>query len=294
MIDIDLLRSFTVVYRTRSVTGGARLLGLSQPAMSARLQALEALIGRPLFDRAGRSIVATPAADDLARAIGPYIDGLEAVMAGLRLGDEQAAGTISIGGPPEFLTAFVLPALAQLAGPAERMRIVLDRAAPLLDQVADGALDFAVATVRTAHPGIAYQKLYREQFLLVGAPQWSAVFTSGGIEALEAAPMLTYAEDLPIVRRYWRDVFAREAEMRPALVVPDLRALVAAAEAGAGISVLPQYLCAEGLTSGRLARLHDPVVPPGNDIHLAWNRFALRQPRNRGFRDRIVELATTW
>ncbi|WP_443033897.1 LysR substrate-binding domain-containing protein [Streptomyces sp. AD681] len=66
-------------------------------------------------------------------------------------------------------------------------------------------------------------------------------------------PLVTYAEDLPILRRYWRTVFGKQLTTRAAVTVPNLYAVLSAVNAGAGVSVLPRSLCQEYLDSGRLS-----------------------------------------
>lgn len=54
----------------------------------------------------------------------------------------------------------------------------------------------------------------------------------------------------------------------PAVTVPDLRGMMAAAENGAGVTVLPRYLCQEALDRGRLVALLEPEEPPVNTMYL--------------------------
>jgi DNA-binding transcriptional LysR family regulator len=68
-IDLNLLRLFDAVYRTRSVSRAADLLDISQPAASNRLTRLRLLLGDPLFARAHGGVRPTPAADRLASAV---------------------------------------------------------------------------------------------------------------------------------------------------------------------------------------------------------------------------------
>jgi DNA-binding transcriptional LysR family regulator len=87
-------------------------------------------------------------------------------------------------------------------------------------------------------------------------------------------------------------VFSREPSFQAALVLPDLRTLVAAVVAGAGATVVPDYLCRTELAAGRLIQ-HDPNVDlPVNEIELAWRHGGRQHPRNLIVRDlllRIVE-----
>ncbi|MGW6143108.1 LysR substrate-binding domain-containing protein [Streptomyces sp. NPDC055140] len=80
--------------------------------------------------------------------------------------------------------------------------------------------------------------------------------------ALKDIPLVTYAEGLPIVRRYWRLAFGKQLTTHAAVTVPNLSAVVSAVAAGCGYSVLPRSLCQDHLTAGTLALLHDPDEPP--------------------------------
>ncbi|MGX1479828.1 UNVERIFIED_CONTAM: DNA-binding transcriptional LysR family regulator [Streptomyces canus] len=88
--------------------------------------------------------------------------------------------------------------------------------------------------------------------------------------------MVTYAEDLPIIRRYWRTIFGKQHTAPAAVAVPNLYAVLSAVNAGAGYSVLPRSLCQDHLDSGRLTLLHDPEEPPLNTL------FPSPAPRRRG------------
>lgn len=51
--------------------------------------------------------------------------------------------------------------------------------------------------------------------------------------ALREVPMVTYAEDLPILRRYWRTIFGKQLTARAAVTVSNLYAVLSAVNAGA-------------------------------------------------------------
>jgi DNA-binding transcriptional LysR family regulator len=82
-------------------------------------------------------------------------------------------------------------------------------------------------------------------------------------------PLVAYAEEAPILRRYWRTVFDTRLTRTPGLVVADLRAVRTAVLAGAGVSVLPTYLCRGELAAGDLRPLLAPPVSPLNTLFLA-------------------------
>ena len=72
-------------------------------------------------------------------------------------------------------------------------------------------------------------------------------------------------------------------------VLPDIRAISSIIKAGIGYSVLPDYLCKEGIAKGELVALGKPG--PENDVYLVWKKGALRHPRVDFAKDVIMAFA---
>ncbi len=79
-IDLNLLRLFDAVYRTRNVSRAAELLRLTQPAASQGLSRLRALLADPLFMRTGAGVQPTPRAERLADGVRTALGLLEAAL----------------------------------------------------------------------------------------------------------------------------------------------------------------------------------------------------------------------
>lgn len=77
--DITTLRVFKAVYETRSLTSSAKLMGLSKPAISKRLDALEMELGFSLFSRTTRSVNPTQRANKLILQVNEIIERLDAL-----------------------------------------------------------------------------------------------------------------------------------------------------------------------------------------------------------------------
>src|SRR4051794_9179844 len=80
-IDLNLLRAFDAVLQERSVTGAARRLGLTQPAVSNALARLRGLVGDPLFVRTPQGMDATPVARELGDPVRQALALLESALA---------------------------------------------------------------------------------------------------------------------------------------------------------------------------------------------------------------------
>ncbi len=267
------------------------MLGLAQSSVTAQLQALEARIGEPLFDRHARGIRPTPRADDLANRLAGPLDALATALGSPPPAD---APPVRLGGAGDLLAVLAAPALASAVAGGLRVTMTPGLAADLLDRIATGSLDLVVSAVRPRGRALPTVALFDEEFVLVASPSLGIEpSTDLRPDALASTPLLAFAQDVPILRRYWRHVFGIRLERAPALIAPDLRALVAAAVAGAGVTVLPTYLIAGELADGRLTVLRETDDPPINTLYLVRRPGPLAEGVavvERALRDVVADL----
>ncbi|MFK4790851.1 LysR family transcriptional regulator [Microbacterium sp. ZW T5_56] len=287
--DLEHLRTFVTVHRTGSLTEAAALLGLSQPTVTARIKELEAACGHPLFDRTRTGVTATARGDELARAAAASVDLLDDLLTSHL---SAPATAIQLGGPAELLSVMVVPRLADIVAViGAPVQLTFGVADSLLDMLRAGALDIVVSAVRPHARGISAAPLYDEEFVLVGAPRWRDHSPRTEFDPWAEIPVVAYAQNLPIIRRYWQSVFARRPDgLTVTAVIPDLRGVRDAVLAGAGMSVLPEYLVRDHLVRGELVLLDTPEVAPLNTVYVATRSG--ETARNQRVRDIENELRT--
>ena len=298
-MDLELLRTVVAIHRTGTLTAAAVRLGRSQPTVTAQLRSLERQLGQQLFVRAARGVVPTAVADELVARVAPHVDALARVAERGAAPDDPFGRPVHLAGPAELTAARVLPALAPLVRSGLRLRVGVGLADDLLAGLPTGRFDLVVSTVRPRGRDTRAVPLTDEEFVLVAGPAWAARIDRGrlarhGAAAVRDVPLVAYAEELPIVRRYWRTVFGTRPPGPAAVVVADLRAVLAATVAGAGVTVLPRYLCADALTSGALVALHEPEVPPINTLFLATRAGVEDEPGVAAVRRHLLAEARGW
>jgi DNA-binding transcriptional LysR family regulator len=295
--DLNLLRTFLAVYRAGTFTAAAPALGLSQPTVTAQIRTLEQQTGRELFTRLPRGVQPTALAHELAAQTAGPLDALAALEGGGPLAGPAAP--VHLAGPSELLCVRVLPALAHLTADGVRLRVTQGLPEPLLEEMRAGHHDLVIATRRPRGRALESVPLADEEYLLVASPTWAERIAAHPQAndlsvALREVPLVTYAEDLPIVRRYWRTVFGKQLAGRAAVTVPNLYAVLSAVNAGAGVSVLPRSLCQEHLDSGRLALLHESEEPPLNTLFLVQRPGTEANPDVIRVRDALQLAARDW
>ncbi|MDO0926889.1 LysR family transcriptional regulator [Streptomyces sp. TG1A-8] len=300
-MDLALLRTFVTVHRAGSFTRAATLLGLSQPTVTSQIRTLERQLGRPLFLRQARGVIPTTIGDELAHKAAPYLDALVEIAEG-GLDDEFSSRTLHLAGPPEFTAERALPVLTGLTGEDGQglaLRVSFGTAEEVLEGLAAGRHDLAISTARPRGTLLTANPLCDEEHVLIAAPRWAERIDTGtlhlkGAPALERLPLIEVHESLPFVSRYWASVFDARPTASGTVIVPDLRAVLACAVAGAGLAVLPRYLCVPGLERGEIMTLHNPPVPPLRTYFLVARTGTLALPHIARAHEYLQGAAVGW
>ena len=275
------LRTFVEVHRRGSISEAARVLGLTQPAVSAHIAALETQLGRPLFARHARGVHATAVADDLAATLGQTLDRAEAALAAAKARSAQLTGVIHLAGPAEFLGERIAPLLPRLTGVGLEVRIQTGNKASLYEMLLSDAVDLAFTASTPDDPRLDSRQVATEILMAVAHPARAAA----GIKD----PFVAYDPELPLLRHWVAANGLSLAGRTPVVSVPDLRLLKTLVLSGTGWTVLPDYLCWGEIAAGRLAELPAPKKRPSNGLHLVWAKGALRHPRVAYTRDLLLD-----
>jgi DNA-binding transcriptional LysR family regulator len=155
-LELGELRSLVVAADSGTIGRAALRLGVSQPTLSKRLQALEQHVEARLFDRSQQGIALTPAGRRLYEHAKPLIaaaDALDDVAAGL--GREVAP--VRLAASHSATEAFVADALADHEPAGARVELLTANSQVVRTLVGEGRADIGVAASRpggTPNPGV--------------------------------------------------------------------------------------------------------------------------------------------
>ncbi|MCG2591729.1 LysR family transcriptional regulator [Ramlibacter sp. XY19] len=235
------LKTLLAVAREGTFAAAGERVGLTQAAVSAQMQRLEAELGFPLFDRTGRSArlnargaEVLEQAEELVRLAGAI---------GTTAGAALPGPALSLGAIASVQRSVLPAALARFHGahPDARTRIVPGVSSALIDQVDARELEMAVII----RPPFALQRelqwttLAAEPFRLlvpraVRGADWRAL--------LVLHPFLRYDRSSYGGRQVDRFLRAQRLDVRDACEIDELDALVALVAQGVGVALVPQML----------------------------------------------------
>lgn len=134
---LSTLRSFEAVVRLGSVRAAADELGRTHGAVSKQIQALQQILGAPLFDRVGTGVAPNTHGRTLGRLVGRALDDLAAGYGEIL--DEIRAPPLHIACSVTFATRWLAPNLAAFtrAHPDIQVRLSMTTARELPTATAD-------------------------------------------------------------------------------------------------------------------------------------------------------------
>lgn len=259
--------TFLAVYRCGSVTDGAGCRGITQPAASQQLGALERCLGEPVFVRQPGGVEPTQRGRELYAEAADCLDQLHSVLGNLAGGSRRTPEPpVRFGSSAEYFAAELIPRLGEAgvggagvggAGFAVSARFGTDP--ELFALLGSGELDVVVTSSAPPRRSMVALPIGSKRFVLVAAPRVAPTPAVGSLselgEWLVGRAWASFSLELPLTRRFWQAALGRPFGARLVLVAPDLRAVLKAVELGIGVSLLPTFVCSDALASGRLLEL---------------------------------------
>ena len=287
-LDLNLLRVFDAVYRQRSVSRAAEVLGLSQPAVSQALTRLRLLMKDALFSRAAGGVLPTAAADTLAHSVQQAMLLLEQGLHASASFDPAAARRtfrihMSDIGEAEFLPGLMRRVRAE--APGVRIETHQLDYAEIEDALDSGKIDVAFGYL----PGVEkteQQRLFMERYVVLARadhPVLTARPSQAVLARLDYVVVRHHTETAKVLDR-----LSLSANVR--LSIPHFMVIPAIVVATDLAVVLPLRIARKFAAAGR-CRIARPRWAIGEiAIALHWSRRAQGDPGIRWLRQMATEL----
>jgi len=254
-------------------SAAARALGVPKAAVSRAVADLESALGVKVLERTTRRISLTHAGRLLyphARKIVDETDAARAVIAKL---NAPISGPLRVIADPTYGRVLLTPLVPRFmeSFPDVPLEVAVDTAS---GAGGSGDWDVAIRTGSSSDPKMSARLLGAPPALLCATPAYlQQRGTPVRPEDLRTHELLTpEATDLPEFRLLLaRGTQKAEVPLSPKLAVNDPAVLHAATAAGLGIGLLPEFLCRQGLATGRLkAVLADWTVPAAAALYAIY------------------------
>jgi DNA-binding transcriptional LysR family regulator len=247
------LRSFLTVARLCSVSHAARELGLTQPAVTKQVRVLEAALGCPLLERAGRGVRLTAAGElcaDFGRRGARVFEDFDQALGELARGE---AGKLVLGAGVSTCVQHLPPWLREFRRrhPGIDISVITGTSRAVEDWVVGGEVDLGFVTSEPRRSELMVRRLLEEEIVLVvepGAARREPL-------ALEHLGLILFPRTTGF-RQYLDQRFAaRHLTVSVKMETDSVEAIKSFVTVGIGASFLPISTVREELRLGTLARV---------------------------------------
>lgn len=277
-INLEYYKIFYNVATTRSITGAAKKLCISQPAVSQAVKQLEQELGIELFTRHAKGVSLTRAGTLLYSYVGK---GYETILAG----EEQLAkmmnleyGEVRIGASDMTLQFYLLPFLEQFHQLYPEIKVTVTNAPTpqTIDHLYQGRIDFGVVTrPLEVDTQLDVFKVRKIQDVFVAGDKFRELQGKRlSYDRLAALPLICLEENTS-TRRYMDDFLQKmQVEITPEFELATSDMIVQFALRNLGIGCVVKDFADKYLDSGELFQLKFTREIPRRDMCLIFDRRA--------------------
>jgi DNA-binding transcriptional LysR family regulator len=285
------LRAFVRTVEKGSLTGAARDLAISQPAVTKHLRNLERHVNARLLERSSKSVRPTTHGMALYEVSRNALASIDAAMEGVRRDMGDIEGSLRVHAPCCLGTQHLHGMIMQFQDehPAVTVDLILDnRNVNLIYE----NLDLAVCYGKIDSQEIIVRRIGWIQRILVASPEY--IKRTGPIETLErlsesdivaTTAILSPRDSLTLCRD---DNSTIEVAVRPMLKTNNAQVLTSSLLAGRGVGPVQVNMVSRELSDGSLVRvLPDYVVKP-TEVFMTYPSTKFMRPVVRAFTDFVV------
>lgn len=275
---------FRAVMLTGSMSGAARLLNVTQPAVSRVIAYTEQSLGLTLFERSGTRL--TPTAD--AQALIVEVERLyEGALQVDNLAYELArrpGGTLTIAASPSLAMDFIPGVIARFLCdcPDVHVRYHTTLLSEMAHELLSRRADLAISVLPVEDSGVRSEPLISGEMVCLlppGHPLSAHDILS--LAQIADHPLVMYDRNIPFGRMIGQAFDAQGATPRIAMEIPRAELAVSMVRAGIGVALVDEFAAAGDLPAGIQRRpLAEPIKvtlslvqsrfgpPPGQNVRM--------------------------
>jgi DNA-binding transcriptional LysR family regulator len=276
-MDTRQLQAFCAVVEKKSFSQAAEQLGVTQPAVSLQVRALEQRLGQSLLDRSGRRVEPTEAGRRLYRSAQRMLALEEQLLDEVSADDGRLTGTLAIGastGPGAHLVPLLLCDF-QREHPDLHVALSIWDTQTVIDRVVDRQLELGVVGALRRHRSLEFEPLVRDEIVLAVPPGHDAAGGTISLDELKEETLIVMQEGAgvrQVVEEELRRAGLRLRGVEPKLELGLQESVKSAVAAGYGVAFISRTAIEGELATGRLAAAQVEGVEPARQIYIVRAR----------------------
>lgn len=277
MVNLEWYRTFKEIYENGTLTKASVALYASQPGVSVHLNALEAYVGKKLFERTSRKMIPTEDGKFLYEYIIESLTKLEVAEQHFKKTTQEKNPSLNIGMCSEMFQLILEPEIKKL-----NFDLVARFGAhtDLIKDLNNGILDLVITPKKQVEKKslVEYIPFSKERIVLIaGSKTDTSVITSHinskNFKKLEEELLknLWYSSsnEMEHFRRFWFENFNKKPSFKPNYILPNITSIIRCLKNGIGLALVPDFLCEEQILKKEIKLVWKGKIKTENTLYFA-------------------------
>ena len=277
MVNLEWYRTFKEIYENGTLTKASIALYASQPGVSVHLNALEAYVGKKLFERTSRKMIPTEDGKFLYEYIIESLKKLEIAEQHFKKTTQEKNPSLNIGMCSEMFQLIIEPEIPKLDfNLVARFGAHTD----LIKDLNNGILDLVITPKKQNEKKslVEYIPFSKERIVLIAGNKTNVTkiqkhINSNNINDLEAELLqnvwYSSSNEMEHFRRFWFENFNKKPAFKPNYILPNLTSIIRCLKDGNGLALVPDFLCREQILRNEINLVWEGKVKTENTLYFA-------------------------
>jgi LysR family hydrogen peroxide-inducible transcriptional activator len=277
------MRYFEALAVTSHFGKAARMVNVSQPALSAQIADLERVLDVRLVERSRAGAFLTPEGEDLLPDIRGILENVDRLHARAKAGQGLLRGRLRLGIIPTVAPYLVPEMIPDVRAHYPHLNIELKESltSACLDDLRHGKLDCAIVALPVQGDGFESVLLFEDRFLIASAEDETTILMSPMTEDNVDIERLLLLEEGHCMRDQALAVCGTSAGRRVAnFGATSMATLLQMVSHGMGITLIPEIAVKEEETRNRMRIVPFAEPQPFRRIGLLWRSSAAAKRRD--------------
>tara|TARA_R110002167_G_C12654474_1_gene649411 strand:- start:214 stop:1116 length:903 start_codon:yes stop_codon:yes gene_type:complete len=277
MVNLEWYRTFKEIYENGTLTKASIALYASQPGVSVHLNALEAYVGKKLFERTSRKMIPTEDGKFLYEYIIESLKKLEIAEQHFKKTTQEKNPSLNVGMCSEMFQLIIEPEIPKLDFDlVARFGAHTD----LIKDLNNGILDLVI-TPKKQHEKkslVEYIPFSKERIVLIAGNKTNVTkiqkhINSKNLNKLEAELLqnvwYSSSNEMEHFRRFWFENFNKKPAFKPNYILPNITSIIRCLNNGNGLALVPDILCREQILRNEINLVWEGKVKTENTLYFA-------------------------
>jgi DNA-binding transcriptional LysR family regulator len=272
-MDTRQLAAFCEVVERASFSSAAERLGVTQPAVSQQVRALEKRLGTKLLDRSSRRVAPTEAGVRLYRGAQRLLALEEQLIDDLTGGEDgELEGVLEIGSStgPSILLAVLLCDF-QREHPGVRVALSVFDTQRVIERVAARQIELGVVGAAPRQRGVQFEPFFRDEVILVVPPGHRFAGRTVTLDELRTASLIVMQDGAGVRQVIEEELRAQGVRLRDLDVRLELglqESVKTAVQRGYGVTFISRTSVEAELDAGTLESARVEGFEPSREVSL--------------------------